>query len=363
MNAAQIAEMTGLILDSGSGYGLPYLDWDDSAVGRGKHDRRIPRATIAFEDGMRLTVGQAPGIKSRRTVEVTSRDGYVEKYEHGNAVILRAWNEAQARAILHDMGEIAPVPRDSERRRRRGWFRRSPDRTEDGPAVLRLADFVSECIVAREPVRCEDTYPAKTTGSEVGVLKYKPAKTETWRSDWDDVGYGLRIIRSGEYCGSWIDHDGYMVAHDLWGVVPVPAAPVLEALQRRRDASFASSMPTCMRTDATTGNAYADMLTSMGRRLLSVDAGIRSRNGSRIDALIERHLPRLVSAHREAARSSPNDRMVLDRDLACGLELIRTVLDQSFEDQGDEARRVFLTELRFLETRHPEALPRPDGLG
>jgi len=355
MDSGQIADMVALILANGSSYGPPLLDWNDSAVGRGRHDRRIPAATIAFHDGMSLFVGAAHNATTRRAIKVTSRDGHVEEYEHGDMVILRSWSEAQAMAILQDVGERipdAPEPVPSRR-----WFRRRHVQVEpDSRAVLHLARTISQWILDREPTRSEGAFHV----SLPTFNSSDPPRNVEWQSDWNDVGYGLRIMRSGEFIGSWIDDDRYMVAHDLWGVVCVPAAPILDALRRRRDASFASSMPPCGQNVLQFGNRQADALRSVGRGLLSMDADLRSPGGSRIDALVERHLPRLMSAHADAVRSNPGDRAVLDDRLGHGLDVIRNVLDQSLDGQGDEARHAFLAEVRFLEMRHPEAVTSPD---
>ena len=356
MDAMQIAACVAESLADGSADGPPDLDWDDTRAGRGKHDRRIPGTSVILHGGMRVELAPARDARRVRKVTVISRDGHRQEYPHGETTILKAWSEFQARHILHELSETVPMPVRRGRLSRLFGDRRGG--VTHGPAATHLSDVVAQCIEDMEPVRCEETYrvhfPATGISEFLGAGAM-PARTENWRSDWRSVGFGLRILRSGEYTGTWLDHDQYMVAHENWGVVCVPAALILGALERRRNASFASSLPPNTVTLTAEVKSYAEKLVAIGRRALAVDPNLRDPGGARIDALVERHLPRLLSAHADAVRLSPSDRTRLDDELAHGLGVVKKALEQSMDEASDAARNQLLTEVRFLEMRHPNA--------
>ena len=74
------------------------------------------------------------------------------------------------------------------------------------------------------------------------------------------------------------------------------------------------------------------------------------------EAIRDKHLPDLRSAHSKARAAFPADSQeaaTLDDDLAGSLDLISDKLDELIADCGDEARTGFDVARRFVELRHP----------
>lgn len=108
------------------------------------------------------------------------------------------------------------------------------------------------------------------------------------------------------------------------------------------------SAPAIAATDRVT--AALDRLRSMPADTFTAEAR------TEYEAIRDKHLPGLRSAHSKARAAFPADSReaaTLDADLAGSLDLISGKLDELIEDCGDEARTGFDVERRFVQLRHP----------
>lgn len=148
------------------------------------------------------------------------------------------------------------------------------------------------------------------------------------------------------------------------GVMLLPTDPFRLVMARRRSnglhEAFGSTTKSVVTVPVFLGNARASRIADLARQALSEDPALTDANGSPIRSLIEEHMPRLLSVHRQnalTARSS--DIAEIDSALDRGLDVVARALGDAIDGLADRKLDELRTEVRFLESRHPDERTSP----
>jgi hypothetical protein len=151
------------------------------------------------------------------------------------------------------------------------------------------------------------------------------------------------------------------------GVMLLPTDPFRVVMARRRSnglhEAFGSATKSVVTVPVFLGNARASRIADLARQALSEDPALTDANGSPIRSLIEEHMPRLLSVHRQnalTARSS--DIAEIDSALDRGLDVVARALGDAIDGLADRKLDELRTEVRFLESRHPDPSTSPLAL-
>lgn len=125
--------------------------------------------------------------------------------------------------------------------------------------------------------------------------------------------------------------------------------------QKTREAlSTARGQAPVLNSEAQVATAQVDKLVARFRDLpgdaVPMDARIE------YDAIVDKHLPSLRSAHHDARSTvavGSDDADALDHDFAQSLNRLSASLVRLLDDCGEDARGRFEVEQRFIEMRHP----------
>lgn len=101
-----------------------------------------------------------------------------------------------------------------------------------------------------------------------------------------------------------------------------------------------------------TGRAHIDRLIAKAEEALAIKPDMVDAAGSRVDAAIRVHLPRLLQKHADMVRHSPVEELAgVDRMLDEGVELIRRSVEEGIADLRHEKADALRTEIGFLRMR------------
>lgn len=154
-------------------------------------------------------------------------------------------------------------------------------------------------------------------------------------------------------------HSELFVTAPGLGVLSLPTGPFSSVMKRRRSntlhATFGSSTKDIVSVPVFLGNARATRLADLARQALREDPALTDSSGSSIRLLIDEHMPRLLAVHRDGASTASSSRIAeIDATLDRGLDVIAGALGDAIDAMNDRKFDALRTEVRFLESRHPE---------
>lgn len=138
------------------------------------------------------------------------------------------------------------------------------------------------------------------------------------------------------------------------GVLWLPAigfASVTGDDDEQRTSLALGTDPERTRIPVLAGGGRADRLAAVASRALERDPGLADASGTPISALVDQHLPRLVDKHRKA---QPSVRKEADEAFERGLDVVARAVGESIDGLANRDLDDLRTEVRFLESRHPE---------
>lgn len=272
--------------------------------------------------------------------------------------IRRTWRAVQAAAILETMDP--GVDLDAVRVRRGGdLFERItrplgdllgyvPARWPGQNVAEELDDRIAGEISHGRYERREGTRPWVGFDGQTGTRRV------IWHQMRDGVSFlvGSELSLEGEV--------GYLMAsHPDHGHVRLDGVRSLRAFKRRQSMAFSSTL-----TGGTartihlpqTGNARIARIARICRDAVTVDPDLRDARGTPLLPLVQTHLPDLLRRHAAAARNAPAESLgTIDADLDKGVGIIRRAIEEGMAISTDARIGELRDQLRFLETRHPDA--------
>jgi hypothetical protein len=143
------------------------------------------------------------------------------------------------------------------------------------------------------------------------------------------------------------------------GLLSLPARAFSEVMARRRSntlhEAFGSPVEEIVSVPVFLGNARATRLADLARQALREDPSLTDSSGSSIRLLIDEHMPRLLAVHRDGTSTASSSRIAeIDATLDRGLDVIARALGDAIDAMNDRKFDALRTEVRFLESRHPE---------
>ncbi len=357
MTPAQIASSTANALWNDRARIGVVVHHDEEAILGGMHARRQPPVTITLPGGARIRKGGSITANKPGCVNVDA-GSYTETFVHqpDSIPIRKAWAAVQCEAMLSIMGAACRVP-DIETTIGRRMLRMigigprslGPDLT----ALPRmLAEEIGRTVLAREPVQCDETYvrDIKKEG--------RRSEVERSRSQWHTIGHGIMMQQDQRYTDQWHYDDTHMISHPEWGVVRVPSDPILRALEARRSNAFRNVLPieNALRPlqNPIRGNARLEAIRRLCSQALREDPELTDAAGTPLAPLVSDLLPRMLANHEKASRTvGPAEAAELDDDLLKGFEIVRAAFHEGLSRSSSRHRDAFMTDLRFLEIRHP----------
>jgi hypothetical protein len=154
-------------------------------------------------------------------------------------------------------------------------------------------------------------------------------------------------------------HSELFVTAPGLGILSLPTGPFSSVMKRRRSstlhATFGLAAKDIVSVPVFLGNARATRLADLARQALREDPSLTDSSGSSIRLLIDEHMPRLLSVHRDGASTASSSRIAeIDATLDRGLDVIARALGDAIDAMNDRKFDTLRTEVRFLESRHPE---------
>lgn len=106
------------------------------------------------------------------------------------------------------------------------------------------------------------------------------------------------------------------------------------------------------------GNARVQGISTIGRALLEIDADATDEAGARIDSLVDRHLPALVTKHASAVGIARiEDIASIDLEFERGLEQVRASVEEAANRIRGERADELRTQVAFLKMRRGGETP------
>ena len=150
------------------------------------------------------------------------------------------------------------------------------------------------------------------------------------------------------------------VEEKTWGNVLITGSKTLRAMDMAQSGAHASALGLAGRARIylpATGNARIARIARLCRTAVEMEPDLVDSRGTAIRPLIEKHLPDLLRKHAATAAVAPAEQMAaIDADLDRGVEIIRIATEDALARLADDRREDLLTQLRFLEARHPTAV-------
>ena len=143
------------------------------------------------------------------------------------------------------------------------------------------------------------------------------------------------------------------------GLLSLPTRAFSDVMARRRSntlhEAFGSPVEEIVSVPVFLGNARATRLADLARQALREDPALTDSSGSSIRLLIDEHMPRLLAVHRDGTSTASSSRIAeIDATLDRGLDVIARALGDAIDAMNDRKFDALRTEVRFLESRHPE---------
>lgn len=180
-------------------------------------------------------------------------------------------------------------------------------------------------------------------------IAYEAAKTEAGRSD-------LRTLnKEAAKATMAVVEKGLARYEDLHSRLKAADEARIPTITRRFSETASAVAGLAYRPDTLpplSASATLQRLTGLAENALEVDPDLVDSTGARVDALVRDHLPRLLAAHADAARSARTEDLgEVDATLADGVEQVRASIDEAL---ASDARRRFdrlREEVEFLHMR------------
>lgn len=357
MTPSEIAASTAAALWNDRARLVVVVHHDEDAILRGMHARRQPPVTITLPGGACVRKGGSMNPDKLGEVKVDAGT-HTEEFVHGyeSTPIRKAWAAVQCEALLDILGAECRIPeiRTTIRQRMLRMIGSGPRRPgPDLEALPRmLAEEIGRSILAREPVQCEDTYIIDI------VKEGRRTEVKRSRSQWLSIGSDVMILQDRRYTRDWEDCDTHMVSHPRWGAVRVPSGAILQAFGERRSKAFRNVLPERTALEhpqaRICGNARFEAIRRLCSRALLEDPHLSDASGTPLEPLITELLPRMLDNHEKASRNvGPAEAAGLDEDLLRSFEIVRAAFHEGLSRSSSKHRDAFMTDLRFLEIRHP----------
>ena len=143
------------------------------------------------------------------------------------------------------------------------------------------------------------------------------------------------------------------------GVMTLPPEPFGAIMNRRHSQdlhqAFGVKSPDIVTLPVFLGNARATRIAELARQVLLEDPNLVDGSGQPLRRLVDEHMPRLLTKHRNSTRTArSSDIAEIDDALDRGLSIIARELDAALDQIANRDLDDLRTELRFLESRHPE---------
>jgi hypothetical protein len=294
------------------------------------HEHRVTR--IALPNGASVTVAYRLSKRPLVILDAKSRDHYrnidpkdslgrtgvavvlgaIERLQMDRLCMLLGVPEGQSgTALSHMLADALPVEsQDSEE-------------NESRTSRILLNDYTIDRIVEKRTI----------PGAEITVTSIRPKH------------------------GS--DYVSVLVQAPGMGVLSLPTEPFGARMSPRRGAvmkhAFGIGAPEIMTLPVFQGNARATRLADLARQVLQEDPDLLDSSGSPLRKLVVEHMPRLLATHRDnTATARTSDIAEIDGALDRGLDIVARELGEALDRIADRKLDDLRTELRFLESRHPE---------
>jgi len=333
---------------------------DETLIRGGRHANLQPAVDVTLPTGACVRIDES--TDRMKACDLSVHAGrHVETFSSkADAAPIRiAWSAVQSEAILDHLGTTCPTPLRSGTRTQRalrmigiGSRNREPD-LERMPRML--SEAIASIILAKEPVRCDDTYIIDILGEG------RRREVRTAPSGWFSIGSDILIQQGRYWSAQWMLDTTYMVSHPEWGVVRIPGIPISNALEMRRSTAFRNVLPDGGDLETPqpriSGSARLEAIRRLCSDALKEDPDMRDASGTPLAPLVDTHLPRLLANHAKASRNAvPLVATKLDDELTRGFEIVRAAFHEGLSRSGSDHRDAFRADLLFLETRHPGAI-------
>lgn len=351
--------MTGIVKDGAFARVLGDRLWeqrDTAGIVHGPRDE--DHAVMEYRTDIRLAGDISMRIRPGAWDVTADMGGHERHFTHYDAtMVIRVWRAIQCLRIAEALGDTqdpattAATPQSLGEKVLRGmgvrpaiWGGRNMDR--------RLDELLAAIVARGAYENRKETQTSCTLFGEIGT------KRATWTQVGNDVSFSI-----GSTFGMDGDRHHIVVKHTEWGNVQIEGPKTRKAMQIARSKAHAGALgaQTAVRTIAfpPTGNARIARIANLCRSAVELEPDLVDEDGSSIRPLVERHLPDLLRRHAEtAAVADARDLAGLDEDLERGVEIVRRATENAVALLADRRRDGLLTQLRFLETRHPSAVPR-----
>ena len=322
------------------------LDYNEIKPNRGRHSSYPPRPQIRLPGG--VTVSLRPDHSYGITL-IIAPDGQIMEIEPGyDGRILNVFRSIQTLAIVEDLSLQDIFPSDIE-----------DDGTE--PCANhsdRLAKAIGAFVERQAPFPCTEAY---LYVYDEGNPQEVP---ETVPSIWTSLGQDilLRVEENKSAFQSQSKTTRAYISHPKFGVIVVDGDPIRKGLDRRKSASLAAALGMALEIPAPLpmprGNAKAARVLRLCREAVAAEPDLADANGTPIRPLVDQHLPELMRRHAAASAIAPMEELdAIDAELMEGIDRVRKAVDEALACSAVARRSALRTQLRFLELRHPDAVP------
>lgn len=320
------------------------LHWEDERDQ--PHSPGVPPTTLRLSDGTTMRIRTMPWH-----VDVDMAGHRQDLRYYAATTVIRAWRAVQAAGILLEMGDAADpemmlrgTPTAVQGLLRRLGRRPKPDYVN---VSRRLDAFLAGRVAEGATRRVDASYRRADYDGNA----------RTAEAMWTDAGDGVMFMQDEQFT---LDGTKRFLAvmHQDWGTTEVPSDRTRPAMLAKRDEAHVAALtknavPSL--PPPASGNARIARVARLCRKAVAMDPDLADRAGSRIAPLVDMHLPALLRIHAEAAATAPAERLAdVDMSLESGVETIRQAVEEALLLLHDRRMDEMATQLRFLETRHPQ---------
>jgi hypothetical protein len=293
---------------------------------------------IRIPGGMVIRMNPAPD--GFDPIIVTTPDGGTSKCgpdeNDAAGALFTLWRTMQAEVFEQAIGIARPDVEDTGR--------------PDVAAQDRVEDFVMDMIVRNGLTTCAVVKDTLMTASQAKRCEEKRVQASAWSS------FGVEDIYLREYQDNYGDDPAVqLISHERYGDFAITHGKIAIRNSRAFEAALGSARELPEHLPMPRGNAQAARVLRLCREAVAAEPDLVDASGNRIAPLVEKHLPSLMRRHAEASlNAATKDLAAIDEELTAGIEIVRSAVDEALRVSSVARRDALRTELRFLETRHPD---------
>ena len=220
-----------------------------------------------------------------------------------------------------------------------------------GQSALTMSRMLAEAL----PCRSDDMDVTETGTNPITINDWHVHRTVETRK----IGGAEIVVTSIRGKNDGV-HSTLLVEAPGMGLLALPTEPFSDVMRRRRSSelrhAFGVGAPEIVTLPVFLGNARASRIADLARQVLMEDPELKAASGSPLRSLIEEHMPRLLATHRDNTRTARTaDISEIDAALDRGLDVVARALGEAIDGLADRKLDALRTEVRFLESRHPDA--------